>query len=577
MIEYHLFLSLFILAVLLIRTIFRKTISPRAIYALWLVVVIRMLLPITLFEVDVALPTFMQSRQTEESEQLPEGLETTANEQLHSPSTDPSQTVPTSPSQNPSEITPVYPSATPGSEANIPMIPGETAPEIPNDSVSVNWKRIADLVWLIGAVITATWVTVTSITYNRRIYKDRRLHRTVRGTKVYVSESAGVPCIAGLIPSVYITPEAANCKSERLIILHECIHLRHGDHIWSIVRALALIVFWWNPLIWVAATVSKQDAELACDDAVAAKLDDDERLKYASILLDTIPQKNRYAVGLGSAPMKERILMLTKKQKNRWICLIFAILLTVSAVGCSFASLEEKEKDETSSGVENGSSDYGQGPFIGYVADKESPWIQLYTEKNGTLVGSIPYGIFWDWPATDRESEAWEPGWDQEYLCYYYDEFGDFRWAAVHLRNTVLGVGRKNVATSTDGGETWSFGSSGDHYGGNHVVGMGFASDKIAFMSFDPYKESDGADGPVISRTVDGGKTWALMEITVPDSLKGKKLISGSPFYDGDLLRYPVWLEASYGEKEGEPMYLISRDRGLTWEWETSTLPVDMQ
>ena len=354
MIEYLLSLSLLICVVLLIRGIFRKNVSPRAIYALWLVVVVRMFLPITLFEVDVALPAFLQKQQTE---QLPNDSETTADDSLWSQANSPVQTTPTTPTHNTIPVTPTYPSVTtpvtpfvpndpvetsplapitPGTEAQPSVIPEETPSELTEEPVPADWKRIANTIWLIGTVISAVWVMFTSITYSRRLLKDRRLYRTVRGTKVYVSESAGVPCIAGLIPSIYITPEAANSKSEMLIIIHEHIHLRHGDHIWTIVRALALIVFWWNPLVWVAATVSKQDAELACDDAISAKLNEDGRLKYANILLDTIPQKHRYAVGLGSAPMKERILRLTKKQKNRWICLVLAIVLAVSAVGCSF-------------------------------------------------------------------------------------------------------------------------------------------------------------------------------------------------------------------------------------------------
>ena len=106
------------------------------------------------------------------------------------------------------------------------------------------------------------------------------------------------------------------------------------------------------------------------------------------------------------------------------------------------------------------------GPFIGYVANNETSWIDLYTEKNGAYVGRIPYKIFHDWIATDRNSEGWQPGWEPDYIHYYYAEFGDFRWAAAHLTSTVMGSGRKTIATSTDGGQTWSFGSTMDDYGG---------------------------------------------------------------------------------------------------------------
>ena len=239
MLEYLLSLSLLIVVVLLIRGIFRKTVSPRAIYALWLVVVLRMLLPITLFEVDVTLPEFMQRQQIvqeEQSEQVPEDSEISADMQEQAPVSTPMQTAPTIPSQSTSQTTPEYPTVitpitpttpvtptvpadttpvTPDSQETIQnevITPDETVSEVPEEPVSVNWKRIADLVWFCGAVIASVWVLLTSFTYSRRLRKDRVFHRTVRGTKVYVSEYAGVPCIAGLIPSIYITPEAANSK-----------------------------------------------------------------------------------------------------------------------------------------------------------------------------------------------------------------------------------------------------------------------------------------------------------------------------------------------------------------------------
>ncbi|MFR5760227.1 MAG: M56 family metallopeptidase [Oscillospiraceae bacterium] len=55
-----------------------------------------------------------------------------------------------------------------------------------------------------------------------------------------------------------------------LILRHELTHLRHLDPLWSFCRTAAVVAYWWNPLVWLAAIVSKRDAELACDEAVAA-------------------------------------------------------------------------------------------------------------------------------------------------------------------------------------------------------------------------------------------------------------------------------------------------------------------
>ena len=237
--------------------------------------------------------------------------------------------------------------------------------------------------------------------------------------------------------------------------------------------------------------------------------------------------------------------------------------------------LDEKQTERLLSQIKTEVLERTQGPFVGYIADRETPWIELYTEKNGICVAQIPYEIFKNWPATDREYEGWTPGWRSEYTCFYYAEFGDFRWAAVYLSDTVLGAGRKNVAVSSDGGKNWTCGSYSDNYGGNHVVGIGFVSEKVAFMSFDPYNEAEATGGPVISRTVDGGKTWERLDIPVPDALNATKLIAGVPYYDRDILRYPVWRSPSHGVKEGEPLYLVSHDGGLTFSWDASSLPTE--
>lgn len=76
-----------------------------------------------------------------------------------------------------------------------------------------------------------------------------------------------------------------------LIVRHELTHLRHLDFLWSFCRTLAVIVYWWNPLVWLAAIISKRDAELACDEAVAAGLQPEQRIAYARAILAQAPRK----------------------------------------------------------------------------------------------------------------------------------------------------------------------------------------------------------------------------------------------------------------------------------------------
>ena len=360
---YFVTLSLLIPAVLGVRAIFRKTVSPRLIYALWFAVVLRLCLPISLFEADFL--TVLTAQEENTPAEVTQPADET--EETIRPETVPEKTVPEMmlpeveyvlPEEYISEVTlpaPVVTNPVPVIPEN--DLPAETAeileePELPEeteDAVIVDYRypfrRTAVLVWIGGAAVMALWFTVTGSVFRYRLRRDRKYGGTIGRTKIYVSSSVGAPCLSGLIPVIYITPEVDENTSRELVILHEYTHLRHLDPLWSFIRIAALCVHWFNPLVWTAAILSKQDAELACDDAICSKLEDEKRFEYALVLIETIPQKHRYATGLGSAPMKQRILRLTKRQKNHILCAFLAAVLMITAVGCSFVGLRRVTYD----------------------------------------------------------------------------------------------------------------------------------------------------------------------------------------------------------------------------------------
>ncbi len=371
MVEYLITLSALIVVILIIRRVFRKTIPPVVMYGLWLVVVLRLCLPFPIFTLAVLPPSSVENVQSSETQ--PPVTEV-GDAEFSAPETQPLPVMPGisdipdfPPVSTPATVTPIVPNppVTGDMEPDTPSIPQtpitppETdAPRVPDPSdvhepvpaARIDWVRIAKIVWISGSAALAVWFAVTGLLYQRRLAKGRTLFKKLKHTRVYLTEDESAPCLSGLLPSIYIRPETPESgDTQAYIVLHEYMHLRHGDHVWSLVRILALIVHWWNPFVWAAALVSKQDAELACDYAVAAKLKSEDRFTYARILLDTVPQKHRYAVGLGSSPMKERILALTKKQKNRILCIVLAAVLAIGAVVGSFIALTEKPQqgDET--------------------------------------------------------------------------------------------------------------------------------------------------------------------------------------------------------------------------------------
>lgn len=308
--------SALIVVVLLVRAIFKNRVPKRMLYALWLVVLLKLCLPGTL----VSLPVLPAEDAAVPAQGAERPVQTAPVIQR------PAQTVtkPQTPAQQP--VSPVQETAKPAAK------PLTTA-------------QILQIAWFSGSALLGLWLFGAWAVFTIRLHRDRRFLGKRGGTCIYVSGAVKSPCLAGLIPAVYLTEDVLRNDTTELIVRHELTHLHHLDFLWSLCRTIAVIVYWWNPLIWLAAICSKRDAELACDEAVAAKLPESKRFAYARAILAQAPRKTA-ALSLAGPPVKERILFLTKKQRTSVLCVILALLLVASATGCSFAELTRQKSGE---------------------------------------------------------------------------------------------------------------------------------------------------------------------------------------------------------------------------------------
>lgn len=307
--------SALILAVLLVRAIFKNRVPKRMVYTLWLVVLVKLCLPGTLVSLPV-LPAEEAAAPVQRVELPAQPL----------------------PAQQPAQAV-----AQPQTPVQQPVSPAQEAAEAPAKPLTA--MQIFQIVWAGGSALLGLWLFGTWLVFTVRLHKSRRFLGRHGRTRIYISSTVKSPCLAGLIPAVYLTEDVLQTDSTELILRHELTHLRHLDHLWSFCRTAAVIAYWWNPFIWLAAICSKRDAELACDEAVAAGLSDAQRLVYARAILAQAPRKAA-ALSLAGPPVRERILFLTKKQRTSALCVILAVLLVVSATGCSFAELTRQKTGE---------------------------------------------------------------------------------------------------------------------------------------------------------------------------------------------------------------------------------------
>ena len=537
--------SALIAVVLLVRAIFKNRVPKRMLYALWLVVLLKLCLPGTL----VSLPVLPAKDAAVLAQSAERPVQTAPVIQR------PAQTVtkPQTPAQQP--VSPVQETAKPAAK------PLATA-------------QILQIAWFSGSALLGLWLFGAWAVFTIRLHRNRRFLGKRGGTCIYVSGAVKSPCLAGLIPAVYLTEDVLQADEAELILRHELTHLRHLDFLWSLCRTAAVTVYWWNPFIWLAAICSKRDAELACDEAVAAKLPESKRLAYARAILAQAPRKTA-ALSLAGPPVKERILFLTKKQRTSVLCVILALLLVVSATGCSFAELTQQKAGEITMPDHAADSSANATPqeadsalpvmdtveLIGFVADSQTPWIELYESTDSKEpLAKIPYDLIAALPGCDRKSEAFTFGF-LDSTTFYYGEIGAFCWCVAALP-PAAGTGAANVCTSPDSGETWEISDPNALYTGT-VIGAGFASETVGFISYRYFFDN----GPEIARTLDGGKTWTRLELDIPAEYAQYNMQPQNPTFSGNDGSYPIILLGKDGNDRTTT--LQTHDGGMTWTWDS--------
>lgn len=197
--------------------------------------------------------------------------------------------------------------------------------------------------------------------------------------------------------------------------------------------------------------------------------------------------------------------------------------------------------------------------LIGYVGNSQTSWIELYeSTDNKEPIATVPYDLIAALPGCDRKSEAFTFGY-LDSITFYYGKIGAFCWCVAALP-PAAGTGAANVCTSTDNGETWSISIPNALYTGT-VIGAGFASEMVGFISYRYFFDN----GPEIARTLDGGKTWARLELDIPEEYAQYNMQPQNPTFSGNDGSYPVILLDKDGNDRTTT--LQTHDGGMTWIW----------
>jgi len=419
MVEWIVSSSVLIAVVILLRFVLKGKISLRLQYALWALVLVRLLVPISFGDTAMSVGNLTQKAAASETAQFVSALSETELPRMTYQAAY-------------NEVAKEY--ADRGIQ--IEDMPLEEYAETVDYEImnkmngNLSIAEVVKIIWICGIALVGVWFLLSNLRLHLSLKRTRTLLTDSHALPVYLSDAIDTPCLFGLFhPAIYLTGEAIESEhTQRHAVEHELTHFRHKDNIWAILRSVCLAVHWYNPLVWCAAVLSRNDAELACDESTILRLGEEERASYGRTLIHLTCEKrpallNTATTMTGSGKsIKERISLIVKKPKMAGYTLAVVILITVFAVGCTFtgASKPSETPDEsgpTSTGQYASMEDFAAAAMektttvtyytlydpntdpstpreaTAYVQDTKIAWL----EKKGEVSGLAPEGTLEAW------------------------------------------------------------------------------------------------------------------------------------------------------------------------------------
>lgn len=193
--------------------------------------------------------------------------------------------------------------------------------------------HICSIILMIGAVGVFLYRMCSYVRLRRYLVGSIRLQ-----DNIYVAARISTPFSMGVIqPKIYL-PSSIDEKCYGSVILHERVHISRKDIWMKHIGMLLLIIFWFQPLLWIAYRLFEKDMEVACDEAVLRKNASEFREQYAKALVEISYQVGKnggVTTGYGDGEIKERIknIMTYKKSKRSVVlgavcaCLVTAVVV----------------------------------------------------------------------------------------------------------------------------------------------------------------------------------------------------------------------------------------------------------
>ncbi len=359
--------SILTLMILLIKKIFSKALSPKWHYYIWILLLIRLLIP---FSPESSMSIYSLVYTAAEKVNLPinEISISFQGNSLNEPSSDTLSPLPNVPEDG---------------DNNINTKPSKVLITNTNSSLEVNSVSKYDsiitilaFIWMIGVILLSLYTICINISFYLNVRKrytvlmDKRLNDILKDCKnimkinhpisLLTSRKIRTPSLYGLLNTKILVSEAYMNKLSddeiRYIFLHELSHYKRKDILINWIMAILQIIYFFNPFIWYAFYKIHEDCEISCDAAALTYIGETEYKNYGNTIIKLIKLFSESTfipltagISKNKSSYKRRIIMISKFKRSKWTSTLLALVLmfSVGLIGLTGCNLTEDKTANT--------------------------------------------------------------------------------------------------------------------------------------------------------------------------------------------------------------------------------------
>lgn len=211
-------------------------------------------------------------------------------------------------------------------------------------------------VYLAGVLVVLAFFLVANIRFRRRLVADRieaisgalkedylALCKDIKAKPlpVYLVDPLPSACLVGVLRPFIALPLTVSPKDAMHVLRHEMGHYQNKDQWFGVLRLLCCALHWFNPLVWLGTRMSYTDSEMRCDERVSARMDAPQKEAYANVLVLSAARHNApgilvMATGMTQThkKLKARVLAIVQHKKPlRLLSIGFVLVACVLLLG----------------------------------------------------------------------------------------------------------------------------------------------------------------------------------------------------------------------------------------------------